>query len=166
MKPHDYSVKYQKPQEMERLKKNTPARIGIGHCGPRYTTEAYLDYRGAQARANDAVLMEVPQEVVEKLGVFEVRTKCSNKYEMITRPDWGRLLEEETKEFISSHCVHNVDVQIYFGDGLSSPCIGANIPDLYPALRAGLEAENISVGTPFFCKILQGKHCKDHRTSC
>lgn len=152
MKPHDYSVKYQKPQEMERLKKNTPARIGIGHCGPRYTTEAYLDYRGAQARANDAVLMEVPQEVVEKLGVFEVRTKCSNKYEMITRPDWGRLFEEETKEFISSHCVHNVDVQIYFGDGLSSPCIGANIPDLYPALRAGLEAENISVGTPFFVR--------------
>lgn len=152
MKPKQYAIKFQKPEEMNKLKKNTPARIGIGHCGPRYTTEAYLDYRGAQARANDAVSMEVPKEVVEKLGVFEVRTKCSNKYEMITRPDWGRVFSAETRELIREQCAHDVDVQIYFGDGLSSPCIAANIPDLYPALRAGLEAENLTVGTPFFVR--------------
>ncbi|HIS26491.1 MAG TPA: ethanolamine ammonia-lyase subunit EutC [Candidatus Pullilachnospira intestinigallinarum] len=152
MKPRDYSIKYEKPEEMERLKKNTPARIGIGRCGPRYTTEAYLDYRGAQARANDAVFKEVPGSVIESLGVFEVRTLCADKYEMITRPDRGRLFDEETCQLISSRCRHDVDVQIYFGDGLSSPAIGANIPDLYPALRAALEAENVTVGTPFFVR--------------
>ena len=148
----EYVDIYQKPNEMARLKKATPARIGIGHCGPRYTTEAMLNYRGAQARANDAVAMEVPEEVVEKLGVFEVRTKCADKYEMITRPDWGRLFTDETLKFISEHCKHDVDVQIYFGDGLCSPSIEANIPDLYPTLKAGLEAEGFSVGTPFFVR--------------
>lgn len=152
MEPRDYSGTYEAPEEMERLKKNTPARIGIGHCGPRYTTEAMLAFRAAQAKANDAVRMEVSQEVIEQLGVFEVRTKCADKYEMLTRPDWGRVFSEETQKMISDHCEHDIDVQIYFGDGLCSPSIEANIPDLYPALKAGLEAEGLTVGTPFFVR--------------
>ena len=115
------------PKEMEKMRRETPARIGIGHAGPRYTTKAELDFWEAQTRASDAVQMEVPKEVVEQLGVFEVRTKCKNKYEMLTRPDWGRLFEEDAKKKISENCEHHVDVQIYFGDGLCSPSVGANI---------------------------------------
>lgn len=140
------------PEEMERLKKSTPARIGIGRCGPRYRTGAMLDFRAAQAQANDAVRMEVPEETVKRLGVFEVRTLCEDKYEMLTRPDKGRFFDSETLKKISENCRHDVDVQIYFGDGLCSPSIGANIPDLYPALKAGLEAEGLTVGTPFFVR--------------
>lgn len=140
------------PKEMEKMRRETPARIGIGHAGPRYTTKAELDFWEAQTRASDAVQMEVPKEVIEQLGVFEVRTKCKNKYEMLTRPDWGRLFEEDAKKKISENCEHHVDVQIYFGDGLCSPSVGANIPDLYPALRAELEAEGYKVGTPFFVR--------------
>lgn len=152
MKPFDYSGTYAVPEEMARFRKNTPSRIGIGHCGPRYTTEAMLAFRAAQAKANDAVRMEVPEEVIRQLGVFEVQTKCADKYEMLTRPDWGRLFSEEMKKKIRDNCKHNVDVQIYFGDGLCSPSIRANIPDLYPALKAGLEAEGLTVGTPFFVR--------------
>ncbi|MCC6093896.1 MAG: ethanolamine ammonia-lyase subunit EutC [Eubacterium sp.] len=152
MLPKDYSGTYKNPQEMTRLKKSTPARIGIGHCGPRYTTKAMLAFRAAQARANDAVQLEVPDTVIKQLGVFEVKTKCSNKYEMLTRPDWGRLFDDETKKIISERCEHNVDVEIYFGDGLCSPSIAANIPDLYQGMKAGLEAEGIHVGTPFFVR--------------
>lgn len=152
MKPKEYFGTYAAPEEMERLKKSTPARIGIGHCGPRYTTNAMLAFRAAQAKANDAVRMEVSKDVIEQLGVFEVQTKCADKYEMLTRPDWGRIFSEEEKEKIRANCKHNIDVQIYFGDGLCSPSIGANIKDLYPALKAGLEAEGLSVGTPFFVR--------------
>ncbi|MDD5887427.1 MAG: ethanolamine ammonia-lyase subunit EutC [Oscillospiraceae bacterium] len=140
------------PEEMKRMQSETPARIGIGHAGPRYTTEAMLAFQEAHAKANDAVLTEVPQEVLEKLGVFEVRTKCKDKYEMLTRPDWGRIFEEDARKTISERCRHHIDIQIYFGDGLCSPSVGANLPDLYPALRAQLEAEGFNVGTPFFVR--------------
>ena len=63
-------------KEMWKMKHATPARIGIGHCGPRYTTEAQLRFLASHAAANDAVFNEVPEEVVKELGVFEVRTKC------------------------------------------------------------------------------------------
>ena len=70
-------------KEMWKMKHATPARIGIGHCGPRYTTEAQLRFLASHAAANDAVFNEVPEEVVKELGVFEVRTKCSDKHEML-----------------------------------------------------------------------------------
>lgn len=77
-------------KELWKMKHATPARIGIGRCGARYTTEAQLRFLAAHAAANDAVFNEVPEEVVKELGVFEVRTRCANKNRMLLRPDWGR----------------------------------------------------------------------------
>ena len=100
---------------------------------------------------------EVPEEVVKELGVFEVRTKCSNKNEMLLRPDWGREFLPDARQKIVENCVHHPQVQIYFGDGLCSPSIKANIPDLFPTIKMGLEDKGITVGTPFFvryCRVL------------
>lgn len=135
-----------------KMKRATPARIGIGHVGPRYTTEALLRFRAAHAAANDAVFQEVPKEDVEALGVFEVRTRCSGKREMLLRPDWGRSFDQEAKDRIVGNCIHGPQVQIYFGDGLCSPSIRANIPDLFPTIKYGLEDRGITVGTPFFVR--------------
>lgn len=139
-------------KELCKMKKATPARIGIGNAGSRYTTEAQLRFLAAHAAANDAVFHEVPAEVIKELGVFEVRTKCANKNEMLLRPDWGRIFEQDAQDMISEKCIHNPDVQIYFGDGLCSPSIGANIPDLFPTMKLGLEDRGITVGTPFFVR--------------
>lgn len=144
---HPYNSK-----ELMKMKKATPARIGIGNVGPRYTTDAQLRFLAAHAAANDAVFNEVSEDVIRELGIFEVRTKCQNKNEMLLRPDWGRIFEKDAQDTISEKCVHNPDVQIYFGDGLCSPSIGANIPDLFPTLKFGLEDRGISVGTPFFVR--------------
>ena len=75
------------PEELEKMKKSTPARIGIGHTGARYTTTSALTFWADQSKAADAVFSEVPQSVVLDLGALEVRTKCKNKYEMLTRPE-------------------------------------------------------------------------------
>lgn len=139
-------------KELWKMKRSTPARIGIGRCGARYTTDAQLRFLASHAAANDAVFDEVASDVIENLGVFEVQTKCANKQEMLLRPDWGRLFTDEMQEKISKNCMHNPDVQIYFGDGLCSPSIGANIPDLFPTIKMGLEDRNITVGTPFFVR--------------
>lgn len=144
-----------KPEELARMQAATPARIGIGHAGARCTTKTVLAFRAAQARANAAVFSEVSPETVAALGVFEVSTKCRDKYEMLTRPDWGRILPPEAQETIRQNCRKEPQVQIYFGDGLCAPAIGENLPDLYPALRCGLEGEGITVGTPFFVR-----HCR------
>ena len=138
--------------EISVMQKSTPARIGIGHAGDRYTTAAALDFWEDQAAAADSVQKEVGEDTVQNLGVFEVSTLCNDKYEMLTRPDLGRLFSEETKKKISENCRHNADVQIYFGDGLCSPAIAANVPDLFPAIKAALEDEGYSVGTPFFVR--------------
>lgn len=150
----DY-VNVEKPfneKELWKMKKSTPARIGIGHCGSRYKTEAQFRFLAAHAAANDAVFNEVPEEVVSKLGVFEIKTKCRKKNEMLLRPDFGRIIPDEEQEKILKHCVHNPQVQIYFGDGLCSPSINANIPDLFPTIKMGLEDKGITVGTPFFVR--------------
>ena len=52
-------------KELWKMKHATPARIGIGRCGARYTTEAQLRFLAAHAAANDAVFNEVPEEVVK-----------------------------------------------------------------------------------------------------
>ena len=117
------------PKMME-LKSHTPARIGIGRTGSRYLTKAYLRFRADHAAANDAVMTEVSQETLERLHLPQVQTRCKDKYEMLTRPDLGRLFDDENKAKIKAVCTPNPDVQIYCGDGLSAPCIGANVPDL------------------------------------
>lgn len=145
----------EKPCDEERLKtlkQKTPARIGVGHCGARYPTCSYLRFRADQAAAADAVFSEVTPELLEKLGLFEVQTLCTDKNSMITRPDLGRLFSDEAKEKISSQCRHDIDVQIYVGDGLCAPSVGANIPDILPAITLGLENEGVTVGTPFFVR--------------
>lgn len=140
------------PARLSALKQSTPARIGIGHAGARCTTAAMLRFRADQAKANDAVFSEVSEDTIRALGVFSVQTRCRDKYEMLTRPDYGRILPPDQQEIIRANCVSNPQVQIYFGDGLCSPSIGANLPDLYPALRAELESSGITVGTPFFVR--------------
>ena len=147
-----YAQNIEEIEELRRMKQATPARIGIGHMGARYRTEPMLRFLADQAMAADAVFSEVDPTEVEKLGVFEVRTKCKDKYEMLTRPDWGRIFEPSSLEYISEHCQHDVDVQIYFGDGLCSPALSANVPDLFPTICYGLQDEGITVGTPFFVR--------------
>jgi len=142
----------EKPDQIVKMKKATPARIGIGHSGARCKTQAMLRFAADQAAASDSVFTEVSLEVINNLGVFEIKTRCSNKNEMITRPDWGRIIEEDQRQILLSNCISNPQVQIYFGDGLCSPAIAANIPDLFPVIRKELEYQGITVGTPFFVR--------------
>ena len=140
------------PEELIGMKKTTPARIGIGRIGARYKTEAMLQFLAAQAAASDAVFSEVSKSVIENLGFVEIKTKCRDKNDMITRPDWGRIIEKDQQEILLNHCVKNPRVQIYFGDGLSSPSIQANAYDLFQVIKKELNYQEITVGTPFFVR--------------
>ena len=97
-------------------------------------------------------MSEVSGETLQKLGLSEFQTKCKNKYEMLTRPDFGRCFTDETKIRLKDFADVGADVQVYCGDGLSAPSIGANVGDMLPMIRLSLENDGITLGKPFFVR--------------
>lgn len=139
-------------EEYLKLKAKTPARVGVWRAGNRYTTETMLRFRADHAVAMDAVFNDVPEDFVEDLGIFSVKTKCKDKDEYLTRPDLGRMFDEENLRIIKEKCKKNPKVQVYISDGLSSTAIEANVKNTLPAIMAGLKDHGIDAGTPFFVK--------------
>ncbi|MEG1720101.1 MAG: ethanolamine ammonia-lyase subunit EutC [Pseudoflavonifractor sp.] len=133
------------------LKANAPCRLGIGKAGARYKTDPMLQFRAAHSAAQDAVFSDIDADFVEKAGLWTVQTQCDNKDVYLTRPDLGRKLAPEAVATIKEKC-KKATVQVYVSDGLSSAAVAANIGDLLPAIRQGLQSYKIEVGTPFFVK--------------
>jgi ethanolamine ammonia-lyase small subunit len=134
------------------LKKTTAARICVGKAGTRMKTETYLRFRADHAVAMDAVWSQVDESVVEELRFLKVQSLCKDKDEYITRPDLGRRFSADTLKEIQEKCKHDIDVQIIAGDGLSSPAITVNLPDIYPMLMDGLKEKGYTVGDPIYVK--------------
>lgn len=133
-----------------KLKENTSARLGVGRAGPRYKTETLLRFRADHAAAMDAVFTDVSEELIEDMNLFKVKTLCRDKDEYLKRPDLGKKFSDETLAEIRNKCDANPQVQIYAADGLSSTAVEANLKDIFPAIKQGLEGYNIKIGTPFF----------------
>ena len=140
------------PELFQEWRAKSTARIGIWRAGPRYRTESYLRFRADHAAAMDAVAKDVPREILEEMGLFQVQTICQSKDEYLTQPDRGRLFSPETMEAIRKNCVAQPDVQLVVADGLSSTAITANVRDILPAILQGLEQRRLRVGTPIFVK--------------
>lgn len=138
--------------ELLKYKRKTPARVGIGRAGTRYTTATMLRFRADHASAQDAVFTDVSDEVLAKNNLFTVQTRCNSKDEYITRPDLGRRLSDEAVKVLKERCKQNPTVQVYVSDGLSSTAVEANVENILPALLNGLKVYGIDTGTPFFLK--------------
>lgn len=140
-------------EALERMKQKTNARIGVWRAGARLGTQTMLTLRADHAAARDAVFTDVDPAFLERLGLFTVQTRCADKNDYLTRPDHGRLLNDEAAETLRRRCVMNPDIQIFASDGLSSSAIAANLADVLPLLLDGLKAKGVIVGTPFFVKF-------------
>ena len=142
-----------------RLKEKTPARLGSGRAGPRYKTLTMLRFRADHAAAQDAVFSQVPEDYASKNGLIAVKTKCKDKDEYLTRPDFGRCFDEENQQIIRSNISGKPRVQIVVGDGLSSAAILANAADCMAAIRDGLKLKGIETGKGIFvryCRVGAG----------
>ena len=142
----------QDPEALERMMRLTTARIGVGCAGPRLKTQTLLTLRADHARARDAVMLDVHQDVIDNLKLFSVQTRCQDKNEFLTRPDLGRRLSEDGVQKVKDQCIEGPDVQLIVADGLSSTAINANIENVLPVLMDGLSAAGLRVGTPFFVR--------------
>ena len=146
-------------EKYRKMKERTPARLGSGKAGPRYKTLTMLRFRADHAAAQDAVFSQVPEDFAQKNGMVEVQTRCHDKDEYLTRPDYGRCFDEENQKKIRAAIHGTPRVQIGVGDGLSSAAITANAMDCMESLKEGLKLKGIDPGTPIFvryCRVGAG----------
>lgn len=139
-------------EEYMRLKAKTDARLGVWRSGPRPLTRTTLRVRADNAAAMDAVFNDVGQEYLDRNNLKCYSTKCGSKEEYLTRPDLGRVFDDETAAQIKKDCINEPDIQIVVSDGLSSSAVEANVDTVLPAILNGLKTSNAKVGTPFFVK--------------
>ena len=141
------------------MKQKTPARLGAGKAGPRYKTLTMLRFRADHAAAQDAVFSQVSEDFAAKNGMLAVKTRCGSKDEYLTRPDLGRIFDEENMGIIRQNTPKAPTVQIVIGDGLSSAAITANAMDCLAALQDGLKLRSIDSAPPIFvryCRVGAG----------
>lgn len=138
------------PEELQELMSKTPARIGIGRAGLRPKTDTWLKFRFDHAAAVDAVYGDVNEELLNRLDLFKVSTRVSDKEVYIRRPDYGRKLSDEAKQIISEKCRKAPTVQIIVSDGLSSSAVEENVEDVYLSLEQSLKSLGLETGTPFY----------------
>ena len=147
------------PEKYRRLKEKTPARLGSGRAGPRYKTLTMLRFRADHAAAQDAVFSQMGSDYAEKNRLVEVKTRCKDKDEYLTRPDLGRCFDEENTKKIRAAVSGTPRVQIVVGDGLSCAAIEANAADCMASIRDGLKLKGIDAGQGIFvryCRVGAG----------
>jgi ethanolamine ammonia-lyase small subunit len=137
---------------MGAMLRSTPARIGVGRAGTRYRTNTLLRFRADHAAAKDAVISEVDDKLVSRLGLVELTTRAPDKRIFLERPDAGRALSDEGKQRLAEKCARNPQVQICYGDGLSAAAINAHLEAFHGALVPALTARGFRIGTPLFVR--------------
>ena len=108
-----YLVEHAENEEkFRKMNEKTPARLGSGRAGARYKTLTMLRFRADHAAAQDAVFSQVSEDFAAQNGMAEVRTKCRDKDEYLTRPDLGRCFDEENQQKIRAAVPGTPRVQI------------------------------------------------------
>ncbi|HYB90579.1 MAG TPA: ethanolamine ammonia-lyase subunit EutC [Candidatus Binataceae bacterium] len=146
-------------REFAAMARATPARLGVGRAGPRYTTESMLQFRADHARAVDAVRTEVPAGWAKRNGMIEVRSRALTRETYLLRPELGRLLAPAdaarlAQKFRSGRTLargRKPRAIICVGDGLSSTALEAGAAPLVRALREKLRHQ-FTVMPPLFVR--------------
>jgi ethanolamine ammonia-lyase small subunit len=136
------------------MRRRTPARLGVGRAGPRYTTVSLLKLCADHARAVDAVRGEVAHGFAARHGMIEVHSRADSREEFLLRPELGRRLALNDERALRRMAVRNrrdatarrgrlrakprATILIVIGDGLSSAAVEAHASALARALRARL----------------------------
>lgn len=145
------------PQALKELIASTPARIGVGRAGPRYTTASLLLFQGDYAVTQDALYRDVDPALLDEFGLFTVQTRVTGgKEQYLLRPHLGRQLSDESIRTLAEKCIKAPNIQVMVGDGLSAAAIEANLRQIFPVIKQGAQSAGLSFGTPFYienCRV-------------
>ncbi len=124
----------------DEMRKSTPARLGLGRAGPRYTTAAMLSLRADHARAVDAVMTMVARDWPRRHGLLEVHSQALTREDYIRYPERGRRLNDAEAKRVARLRPRArrksalPSVLLCIGDGLSSAAVEKNAAPLLRAL--------------------------------
>lgn len=127
-----------------RLRRHTPARIGLERAGSGLATREHLSFQLAHARARDAVhdaLDAVPLlDGLRDRGLepLHLRSAAGERRAYLLRPDLGRRLDGPSRDRLDA-CPRGHDLVLVVADGLSAravqrhalPLIDAVLPELW-----------------------------------
>ena len=85
--------------------------------------------------------------VAEKFGITEMEIT-----DEVFRSKYGRQFDEENSEIIRKNTTPKAKIQMVVGDGLSSAAIEANIKEVLPAIKQGLNMYNLDFDNVVFVK--------------
>ena len=123
--------------DLERARRTTPARLGVGRAGVRPPTAAWLAFLADHAAARDAVWSEWSVAFLDRLralGFLLVASSAPDRMAYVREPPLGRRLAAGELERIRDASRHDVAIQIVVSDGLSASAAEAHLEQLWPAL--------------------------------
>ena len=137
------------PNPWQRLGQFTDARIGLGRAGISLPTNRSLEFQLAHARAQDAVHLplEIPRliEDLNQLTALEnapqiqrLHSRAVDRTTYLQRPDYGRRLDEASRQQLSALDAQPADLAIVVVDGLSSLAVQSNAAPFIAALLEAL----------------------------
>jgi len=153
------------PDLWERLRRFTPARIGLGRVGGSLPTRAQLEFELAHARARDAVHTRFDTaalaDELRGAGFDEpvmVRSQVRDRMEYLLRPDLGRLLDQSSRVLLSGPVTRPGDLAIVVADGLSAIAPARHAAPLLREIRANLEggAHKATIVVATFARVALG----------
>jgi ethanolamine ammonia-lyase small subunit len=129
-----------------RLRRHTPARIGLARAGSGLATREHLSFQLAHARARDAVHDALDAAPLldglraRGLDALHLASAAGDRRSYLARPDLGRRLDESSRDRLDS-CAHGHDLVLVLADGLSARAVQLHALSLLdaalPALRQG-----------------------------
>ena len=134
-----------------RLRRHTPARIGLARAGASLATREHLAFQLAHARARDAVhvsLDPVPllQGLAERgFDPIPLRSAAVTRETYLLRPDLGRRLDAASRDRVQ-FCARNHDLALVVADGLSPGAVQRHALALIDALLPKLRQQSWRIG--------------------
>lgn len=141
--PHEIST----ADPWAQLKSFTRARIALGRVGSSLPTKEVLDFGLSHAMARDAVHLALDVDALDEgikalgLPTLRVHSKAPDRSTYLLRPDWGRRLNDASRQQLQTAADKPVDFLIVVGDGLSSLAVANHVVPLIAELQKVIPQE-------------------------
>lgn len=139
------------PDEWAALKAYTDARIAPGRTGVSMPLRESLRLNLDHAHAKDAVYSALDMDVLRTqlaatgLPVHTVQSRATTRDVYLKRPDFGRLLNDASREQLQQLNLPCADVSIIIADGLSAMAVMKNAASVVNRLVEQLRKEGYTL---------------------
>ena len=142
----------------DRMRRLTPARVGIEPVGVSRPTAASLDFQWDHAQARDAVYAALDAAPLiaelQSLGLNAIRlhSRASNRQEYLQRPDLGRRLDEASRRALAgllrggTNPPGGSDIVFVIVDGLSATAVNRHVASVLRSVLAELRGQDWRIG--------------------